>query len=305
MLQKRTTFSKLKLAGLCFLASLLSASCSLEEIEAPAEEVLVPYTFSGFDVFISDMDHEGPDSTARAITDDTAKYSLLVVDVAADGNSAQPVVRRNLVKSEALADVKLSLSVGEHDLYFFCSAKPWAEFNEEELTLAWCKPTFTLGDCWYSSMSLTVESGNSQNKDVELSRCVARVSTQFTDALPNKAKSFDLTLEGGSWVFDVKNNSGKKDDKATNTVYPSSDMYGQVNQWAHLFTFVPKGATSAASYTITAYDSSENQIASYTFTDVPLYVNKRTLYKGTFFHSNASAALDLATAWDGIIEKSF
>ncbi len=307
MLQNLTVFTKVKLAGLCLLTSFLSASCSLEEIGAPAEEALVPYTFSfsDFDVSTYDLGREGQNSTSRAIMADTTKYSLLVVDVAGNGDGVQPVVRQNLVKSEALAAVNLSLSLGEHDLYFFCSAKPWAEFNEKDLTLAWVKPTFTLGDCWSSSMSLKVKSGKTQNKDVKLSRCVARVSTQFTDALPNEAKSFNLTLDGGSWMFDIKKNAGKEADMITNTVYPSSSMYGQVDRLAHLFTFVPKGATSAASYTITAYDSIGNLIATYTSADVPLYVNKSTLYKGVFFHSNASAAFDLSTKWGETINKPF
>ena len=265
--------------------------CKEENSYMEQEKETVDYTFGGFKVSQANLDYLSTRSQA-----DEATYSLLVVDVK-DGAYVQSVSRIEQPESEALADVTLPLRVGQHTIYILCSAQPWHNFDETSLLVNWNEQTASLGDVWTAAVTVTVQSGDAQSKAVTLNRAVAYVRTVLNDALPSNLATFRQTLVGGSWSFNLVQQSGDVAAQVGRTSVVPASYAGLTNVGVGIYTFVPSGASVANSYTITALDSDETVMQQLTFTSVPLCVNQYTTYQGNFFGYGTAFSVVLQTDW--------
>ena len=108
-------------------------------------------------------------------------------------------------------------------------------------------------------------------------------------------------LEGGTLTFDMLKQVGGMTNKIIlDTKVPNGDL-GNPNREYGLYTFVPEGAESALSYTITAQQGYE-VIQSYTINHVPLTPNQYTIYEGEFFTPNNhnQVSIELERDWNTV-----
>ncbi len=277
---------------LCAFAGILFFSaCQSEKHEAINFET-VNYTFNGFSV----EDGSISELTTRA----EANYSLLAVDVK-DGSYVQSISRLQVPMSEALSDVTLPLRVGSHKIYIVCSTQPWHSFDEASLLVSWNDQTAPLGDTWTAVVDVNVQSGDAQSKSVSLSRSVAYVRTLITDALPTNLSEFRQNLVGGSWCFNLVQQTGDVAAQIIRSTAIPSAYVGQTNVGIGLYTFLPSGATAATSYSLTALDSDGATIQTVSFKDVPLAVNRYTTYQGCYFGYNTNFQVSLQTEWNNAL----
>lgn len=272
----------------------LFASCKSEKDEILDSE-LVNYTFSGFEVETGDI---GELSTRAE-----ANYSLLAVDVV-NGKYVQSVSRITKPKSEALSDITLPLKKGSHKIYILCGSKPWENFDENTLLVTW-NEEFPLSDTWGAVVDVNVQSRYEETKQVTLTRTVSMVRVVISDAMPENLAKFRQVLVGGSWSFDLVQQCGDLASQIARVTDVPSSLIGKTGNYVSFYSFVPKGATSAASYTLSALDSDDNVFESVSFADVPMGVNRYATYKGNFFTYNNGFSLTLDDAFGGGTETSF
>lgn len=266
----------------------------------PEEEVIttIPYTFEVFSTSTGSLDDLG----TRAPKDSEVR-NLLVVDVM-DDMLYQKVVRIDTIESRAVGVVKLDLPFGKHQICFLASTTPWAEFDEQTFQVVWNseKPLYSV---WSKVVEVNVKKGDKDSSQhVLLERVVAFVRTTILDKMPENLYSFRQTLQGGSWTYDVLNQTGGVATQITHDYIVTSDNKKQSDTGIGIYTFLPDGANSASSYTVTAYDEQQNVLQSHTFNDVPLVQNQYTNYKGNFFSVANTCGFQIDKQWkeDNIIE---
>ena len=264
-------------------------SCSQQEDVQPAASV--PYTFSGFAVQSGSLDDPGTRSMEAEL-----EYSLLAVDVV-DDQFVQKVERISQPSSQVFADLNMDLSVGSHKVYFIIGRQVWDTFDTSTLTLNW-NEQHPLAETWGAVASVTVEAGAVPGTvDVDMSHIVTYARLKVADALPEGFSYFRQTLVGTSWSYNLQTQcGGAASTVARNTSIPSSYI-GQSGITIGICSFVPAGVTEAAQYIVEAKDASDNLIQSNTFTNVPLEVNRYTMYQGAFFHRSSSFNITLNEAW--------
>lgn len=267
----------------------VSCHSSSSEVEEQCETV--DYTFNCFSM---DQGSIGELST-RAMTAETT-YSILAVDVK-DGQYVQSVSRMQVSADEALTNLTIPLRVGTHQIYFICSTQPWHYFDENALLVSWNEQTAGLGDTWAASVSVNVVAGAAQTKNVTLSRAVAYVRISIQDALPANISSFRQNLVGGSWCYNLLQQSGDVAAQLSRSINVPSSMIGQVNIGVGMYTFIPSGATAANRYTVTALNADGGTIQSISFDNVPLVQNQYTTYQGNYFSYGASFQISLEADW--------
>ena len=260
-------------------------ACKSETDEGIDNET-VNYTFEGFTIDVSELGTRAGE----------ASYSLLAVDVK-DGSYVQSITRISVPMSEALADVTMPLRVGSHKIYILCSSQPWYSFDATSLMVSWDEMTAPLGDTWSAVVDVTVQSGDAQTKSVSLARVVSYVRTQIQDALPSSLSKFVMTLVGGSWCFNLAQQSGDVSAQVNRSVTVPSDRIGNTNVGIGIYAFVPSGVTEASSFTLTALDAAGATLQSITFENVPLQVNHSTTYQGNYFGYDTGFQMSLETEW--------
>lgn len=266
----------------------LSCHSNLEE-EVP---VTVPYTFEVFSTSTGSLDDLG----TRAI-DDSKPWRLLVLDVK-DDVFVQRVDRSSDQDFNLLGTVNLDLSFGKHQICFLCSNSPWAEFDEQTFQAVWTKDN-PLGDVWSKVVVVNVKQGDKDgSQQVVLDRSVAYVRTTINDKLPVNLHTLRQTLQGGSWTYDILHQTGGVSSQITYDYEVASKYIGEAKQSIGIYTFLPDGACSASSYTVTAYDEQQNVLQSHTFNDVPLVQNQYTNYVGNFFSVANTCGFQINKTWD-------
>lgn len=263
-------------------------SCHDDPI-APSPETVVDYTFQ---VFVRQQGSIDELSTRAA----DLIYSLLVVDVQGD-SCVQQLSRLQLPAADALAQVQLPLRQGAHRICFLCSAKPWDNFNADQLWVNWSEPSYPLGEVWSTVVDVQVDGTESQQKEVRLNRAVSYVRATLQDALPQELARFRQVLVGGSWTYSLLSQSGALPSQIVHDFTLQPQHLGVSGQSIGLYTFVPEGKNSATSYTLQAFDANQTLFQSITFDDVPLVVNQYTNYQGNFFTSTSRFQLSLEDEW--------
>jgi hypothetical protein len=127
---------------------------------------------------------------------------------------------------------------------------------------------------------------------------VAFVRTTINDKLPVNLHTLRQTLQGGSWTYDILHQTGGVSSQITYDYEVASKYIGEAKQSIGIYTFLPDGACSASSYTVTAYDEQQNVLQSHTFNDVPLVQNQYTNYVGNFFSVANTCGFQINKTWD-------
>jgi hypothetical protein len=274
--------------------ALLCAFLFLSCHSNPEEEVTVtvPYTFEVFSTSTGSLDDLG----TRAPNDSEIK-NLLVVDIK-DDKVYQKIERADDKSYNVTTPVKLNLSFGKHYVCFLASTTPWAEFDEQTFQISWNSEN-PLYSVWSKVVEIDVKPGDKDSEQqVLIERVVAFVITTINDKLPENLHSFRQTLQGGSWTYDILHQTGGVASLITRDVIVPSENIGKEKTTIGIYTFLPDGACSASSYTVTAYDEQQNVLQSHTFNDVPLVQNQYTNYVGNFFSVANTCGFQINKTWN-------
>lgn len=248
-----------------------------------------------------------PTSETRAMQAVSTNY-LLCFDV--KDNEVVKIITRGTgaetdILGSAIDDVPLSLTYGDHTLYFVVCANKFDSYNVTDKTVTWNSRTANLSDTWIASVNIKVDKSSSSSRSVSLPRRVAKVRAAINDVIPSDAKSIKMTLSKGAWTYDLKMMAGINGDVIESNVNVTSGI-GQSGRSVNLYTFVPQNAFPATSptsafnggnLTLVGYRNDETSYAQYEIQDVAIQENRLTTYSGSFFNASNSATLSVVEAW--------
>ena len=174
----------------------------------------------------------------------------------------------------SLGTISLTLDPGDYQIVVIAHNSSGAATisSAEKVTF----PSNVVSDTFYYEGELTVES--SQNTyELVLQRPVAMFRLQLTDILPSNARKIRFYYTGGSSTFNPSTGFGCVNSRQT-VMMDIED--GQ--QVFEVYTF-PHELNDYLKMTVTVYDSKEDILMEHLFEEVPVTVDKITVYTGSFF----------------------
>lgn len=118
--------------------------------------------------------------------------------------------------------------------------------------------------------------------DLTMTRVVARFRLIIKDEIPASVAQFKFYYTGGSSTFSAIDKAGIVNSRQTETLTASKDSIYDV------YTF-PRTDSQALKMTVTALTSAGVTVAEKTFENVPITVNKSTIYRGYFFGNGSDS----------------
>ena len=189
----------------------------------------------------------------------------------------------------------LTLAMGDHHLYFIASRGSGATLNTTNHTIIFARVL----DTFWKDYAITISAGTSSgSRAVALDRIVSKLKVVFSDAIPTRAATFNLTP--ASWYYGIDYTTGEPSEATVNGTItvniPSSDI-GVVNEAVSIFGF-----SSATEWTtnvsIDCKSSDSSILGSATITAAPFVRNRVSEYTGPLFTAGGVMTLSLNTEWD-------
>lgn len=187
----------------------------------------------------------------------------------------------------------LSLTYGEHELYFVASRGSSPSVSTAQHTIAWQKAS----DTFWKKLSLNVTDGTANALSVMLSRKATRLRIVVSDEVPANVAS--LVIRPGKWynAMDYFDGSplGEVDEDRTVSV-PASMLGTQGLLKASIFGI--GGSTEwTTTVSVSARDSENNIVGLASLASVPFIENRTTEFTGVLFHAGGSASVSLDDEW--------
>ena len=189
-------------------------------------------------------------------------------------------------------DIALTMSYGQHSVYFVASRGQGAIVDEAAHTINWAK----VSDTFRGVCELTV-SRETGEQVVTLKRCVTELVVEVTDALPATVKTLQVTP--GSWYYGLDYLSGQAAglaaDKAIDIglLSPSSSALG-ITVGVYGFSAADEWQTDVE---IAALDEGGAAVSSVTLPGVAFARNRRTVETGRLFSGSAGFDVNIDDKW--------
>ncbi len=219
-----------------------------------------------------------PDSRASVpITDICGRLSIAVFK---DGVKEDVVAQKK--GDENYGTATFSLSEGVHTLVII------GHNGEGTATLSSPqKVTFAsnqVSDTFYACEEVTV-GADEQQLSFDLKRAVSMFRLEVTDTVPSTVKQLRFYYTGGSSTFDPSSGFGCVNSRQTVnlTVKPEMKVF-------EVYTF-PHSLTDVLKITVTAINSSNEELFERVFEEVPVTLNCITTYRGKFFQGFEGAVV--------------
>ena len=143
--------------------------------------------------------------------------------------------------------------------------------------------------------TLDVVEDDETQKEINLSRAVAKITLRFTDALPANAKRLKFYYTGGSSTLNAITAQGCVNSRQTEelTVVAGQKDYS-------IYT-IPHPDDKNITLTVTAYDSEDTELASKRIEDIPVKRNQITTCIGNLLDGSESSPSDPKETTAGIV----
>lgn len=192
----------------------------------------------------------------------------------------------------------LSLSMGNHELYFVCSMGGTPTLNVDEHKITWGIPR----DTFWKKITKNIKTNTAGNMTITLDRVATRLSANIEDALPVGLAKVEITPT--KWYYGLNYFTGNGTDMKSDvfTINVPTSYAGRTNTRVYIFGLA-QDEEFATNATITAKEDNGNVLATQTITGAPMQKNRSTDYTGTLFLSDNSLGLSINdewnTAWNG------
>lgn len=138
-------------------------------------------------------------------------------------------------------------------------------------------------EVFYQSISFTVGNEESANIDITLQRIVSRIEFKASDAVPDEAKQFDLSIDNYPNQFDILEGKGVISNTSHNISHTFTSEEKLKKGTVHSFyTFIPPGNEKIA-VTLTTTDNSSNILRTRTVANISPIANKIIRYTGILY----------------------
>ena len=150
-------------------------------------------------------------------------------------------------------------------------------------------------DLFLKKIDLNISASTTTTKAVTLSRAVAAFRLKSSYDIPADLSKMGVIANGGGHHLNALTGYAKEAEERSYT-YDVSSFAGTTDLAITVYTFLT-GNSSTMTFAASALNGSDEEIRSRTFTNVPMKINQKTTYTGSFFTdgvgiSNLSLSLD-------------
>ncbi len=258
---------------------MLAMSCSNHDVESPAKgegTVTIRFNVSNYEQI--DMDA----ASTRSTNITNLGYLELGVYDAETIELTQDILQA--MDDDDYGNFSVTLTYGTYQLVFL----GWTGSHDSDPDIE--DPTAIQFEDQYvphlfcKTMELTVDDNTAgTQQSVALSRVVGDFRVVISDAIPDDMDRVDVKVEGSSYIL---NSLTGYVDKLLERNYSITDwdgVAGNTDEAFNVYTYLPSDEETTMTFTCTAYSTSGGVLASHTFTDVPMKINRLTRYTGNFF----------------------
>lgn len=286
--------------GLALAIAVSSCQHEANEISKPTD-TLVPVTF-----FISNYRQTSLDdiTTEGGITRATGNVNVLAhlaVGVYDSNGKLYTSIEQNK-GDENYGSFSLNIPTGKYNFVFlgYDGSHAVQLANSTNITFA----DDYVPNCFYSTLSITVDDAATIDKQIELSRCVGCYTLRCSNGITDDAAAMNYTVTGGGIGFNAMTGYASTTITRKGSIDFSSVTNRQSPITLNIYSFLPSEECDMT-FVMDAEKQDGSIIRSRTFKDVPMKINQRVYYTGDFFADNTKFSLTLANAdWD-IVEKTF
>ena len=233
---------------------------------------------------VADIETGWGNASSRTLTDVSEVCSRVAFVVYQNGNKVKHEYQTK--DDNGFGSYTVQLEEGTYQLFVLAhSGKSNASISNSGPIATFSNPESNgtgYTDTFYYYGDMTV-SGNNAQVNVSMKRATAMFRLKTTDAKPAKVKKLWFRYTGGSGVLDATTGYGTVNSIQVVFVPLDDSLTGETLE-VDMYTFL-HAETGNVSFSIKAFDASENIISEYTkeFADVPMKRNCITRYTGNFF----------------------
>jgi hypothetical protein len=187
----------------------------------------------------------------------------------------------------------ITMTLGNHELYFVASRGSGAVVDDVEHTITWS----TVRDTFWKSMSVNVTDDMSANHSVTLDRVVSKLKVDINDRVPEGCAS--LVVTPSTWFYGLDYLDGSAVAESGDPIsmsVPSSYVGTTGTLDASVFT-ISDGLEWTTNITIAAKTSTNSVLGSAFIPSAPLKANRATIYSGNLFSSSHAFTMMLSDGW--------
>lgn len=245
--------------------------------------------------FALDGDWQGADEVfaTRAAVSGSSMTDVWVLDYP-DGATQPSAVVHQASADDDFGAPTLSLSYGEHTLYFIASSGDNPVLNTNAHTLGFG----AVRDTFWESVNVNVASGTAANQSVTMNRIVTKLAIQPTDEIPANINT--ITIAPATWhlTFDYLTGlptAASTDYSRTMTIpdnYKGTAGTLKINLLG--FCGTSDFTTNVA---VTAKDAENNTIGYAAISNAPMKRNRTCRFSGTLFGSQNGLTMNIDDTW--------
>lgn len=256
--------------------SLLLVACSNESENQPNEKGMGTVSF-----FINNYEQVSLNAPTRATATSLNHLDMAVYDAA---TSELVESKQTSQDDNGYGSFSITLPYGSYTIVFlgYDGSRLANLTNPTSITYA----DNYVPNFFYKTISLTISSSESAAQSIALRRAVAAFTVRSNGDIPMNLSKIKIASTGGGHRFNALTGTASSLESREYT-YNMASYAGKESLSIAFFTFLA-AEEATMDFTVTALDESNAVIRSREFTNVPMKINQRSIYTGSFFSAEAS-----------------
>lgn len=196
--------------------------------------------------------------------------------------------------AEDFGKPQMSLSYGNHHVYFVASRGTTPTVNVCAHSITWERPS----DTFWKDYEVNVVSTSNGNRAVTLDRVTTKLKLTVTDEV--KMECAEVAVEPVAWYYglDYVNGAPVAQQQTERVVAVPANLVGTTGQLVVNIFGLSSADEWTTDVTVSARTSEHAVISTATMTDVPFKANRATEYSGPLFGTAGNMTLTLGGEWD-------
>ena len=272
------------------IAATILAACSNEDTIADGNKAITFYVTNYKQTSLDDIAASAP-----ALVTSTSASSLAHLDIAIYDSESHALItsEQKNVGDEDYGSFSVTLPYGNYIVVFLGyegSRQANLSFIERI-----CFADNYVPDLFLKKIDLSISSSTPTTNTITLSRAVAAFRLKSSYDIPADLSKMVITANGGGHHLNALTGYANEAEERSYT-YDVSSYAGKTDLAITVYTFLTNNS-SAMTFAASALNEADEEIRSRTFTNVPMKINQKTTYTGSFFTdgmgiSNLSLSLD-------------
>ena len=188
---------------------------------------------------------------------------------------------------------KMTLSLGQHHIYFVASRGTNPTVDETNHTISWDMTR----DTFWKDYTVTVVPSSNGHRAVELARVATRLRLSITDEVPEACAAILVTPTEWYYALDYTTGDALQPRNLGRKVTVPASYVGTSGQLSITVYGLSRGTEWTTDIHIDALNADDMTIGSADIVNAPFERNRSTEYSGPLFSGSGSMSISLNDTW--------